>query len=389
MSLLNLVAFVAFATSLFTRSTDPIVPQIADAFTVAPETAALLASAFALPYAFVQPVLGALADMFSKTRLMTACLLILVAASTVAVFAPNFETMIVSRMISGIAAGGVFPIALAIAGDRVAVDQRQIAISRLLGAAMMGSLLGASGAGVLADLFGWRSVFVATALIGFVILIAAVRGFRNVEDHAPGKFDLSTLGPNYRAIFGNPLSGYCFGLVFLESLCIFGIFPHMANLLQQGGETLATTAGVVLAGFGFGALLYTFAVSRLLNWFDARTMMVIGGTTMALCLAVISLRLAWQYELANFILLGFGMYFLHGFIQVVATELAPSARGSAMALHSAFFFFGQAAGPYLYGRGFTILGVAPTLLIAAAVMLIVGIVAAFKLRQPSRGVPAL
>jgi predicted MFS family arabinose efflux permease len=380
MSVLNIIAFVAFATSLFTRTVDPIVPQLATAFEVAPATAALLASAFALPYAAAQPVLGALADMFSKTKLMTVCLLVLVIASTAAVFATSFEMMTALRIVSGIASGGVFPIALAIAGDRVAVEHRQVAISRLLAAAMVGNLMGASGAGILADLFGWRAVFIATAAIGCAALVAAVYGFRNVSDAAPGRFDLRGTAENYRIIFRNPLAIWCFAAVFVEALLVFGLFPHVGNLLRDSGETRASIAGFVLAGFGIGAVLYTIMVSRLLEWFSSRRLMQIGGCTMAFCLALVALRLPWPYEFAGFFLLGFGMYWLHGVLQVVGTELAPTARGSAMALHSAAFFFGQAMGPLFYGQGFMLVGVTATMLLAAAMMMLNGFVAAAKLR---------
>ena len=70
------MAFVVFATTLFMRSVDPVIPQIAGGLDVTPATAALLSTAFTLPYALVQPVLGALADMFSKTRLICGCMLV-------------------------------------------------------------------------------------------------------------------------------------------------------------------------------------------------------------------------------------------------------------------------------------------------------------------------
>src|SRR5665647_2510529 len=73
---LNLIAFVIFATSLFMRSVDPVIPQIAQGLNVTPATAALLSTGFTLPYALIQPVLGALADMFSKARLIAICMLI-------------------------------------------------------------------------------------------------------------------------------------------------------------------------------------------------------------------------------------------------------------------------------------------------------------------------
>jgi len=381
MNVLNIVAFVAFATSTFTRSTDPIIPQIATAFSVDPGTVALLATAFALPYAAIQPVLGALADMFNKTRLMTGCLLVLVLASVVAAFAPNIELLFAMRVVSGIASGGVFPIALAVVGDNVPLAQRQVALGRLLGAAMIGNLLGASGAGAVADLFGWRGVFVATALVGFVVLVVAVIGLRRLPDRAPGRFDLSTLGPNYRAIFGNPEAKWCFGVVFVEAMLVFGLFPHVANLLAAAGEERASIAGLVIAGFGLGALGYTLVVSRVLLLVSPRRLTIAGGMLMCLCFMALALRLSWPYEFVSFLLLGFGMYFMHGFIQVASTELAPAARGSALALHSMAFYFGQAVGPVVYGHGFTDIGVGATLIAGGIGLAVTGVVTAMTLRR--------
>ena len=47
-----------FATTLFVRAVDPVIPRIADHFAMDLHTVALLATAFALPYAIMQPVLG-------------------------------------------------------------------------------------------------------------------------------------------------------------------------------------------------------------------------------------------------------------------------------------------------------------------------------------------
>ncbi|HWM82796.1 MAG TPA: MFS transporter [Pseudolabrys sp.] len=381
MNLLNLVAFVAFATTLATRATDPVMLQIASTFDVTPATAALLASAFALPYAAVQPVLGPLADMVSKTRLMTVCLSLLVLSSAAAMLAVNFPMLMAMRALAGIAAGGIFPIALALVGDRFPVETRQVAIGRLLAAAMMGNLLGASGAGVLGDLFGWRSVFAVNAGIGLLVFVMALSGFRRIADAAPGRFDLSSVVPNYRAIFRKPQAKYCFGIVFVEAMLVFGLFPHVANLLAGDGEGRAAIAGIVIAGFGIGAILYTVTVSTLLRYVAGHRLMLAGGLMMGLSFLVTALRLPWPYEFANFLLLGFGMYFLHGYIQVVVTELVPAARGSALAVHSAAFFFGQAVGPLIYGWGFAAAGVGPTLLTVAAILASAGFVASVTLRR--------
>ena len=378
---LNLMAFVVFATSLFMRSVDPVIPQIASGLNVAPTTAALLSTGFTLPYALIQPVLGALADMFSKTRLISICMLILGLTTIACGFATNFETLMTLRVLAGITAGGVFPIALAVAGDRVPVAQRQVAIGKLLFAAMSGNLLGASGAGVIGDLIGWRGVFFATGAIDLIALMLAIPGFRGMNE-TPGRFDLSSFIPNYRAVFSNPLAKYCFGAVFLEAIFLFGVFPYMAVLLSSEGVTRASIAGVVIAGFGVGGLIYTIMVSRLLNTFGERRLMAAGGMLMAFGLVVIALRMPWPVEFANFVLLGFSFYFLHGCLQVYVTELAPGARASATAGHSFFFFIGQALGPVVYGLGLSSgIGIIPVLLLGAVVLTATGWICALRLHR--------
>ena len=104
---------------------------------------------------------------------------------------------------------------------------------------------------------------------------------------------------------------------------------------------------------------------------------------MACCLVVISLRVPWPVEFVNFMVLGFGFYTMHACIQVFVTELAPAARGSAMAGHSAFFFLGQAIGPVIYGIGLQSIGITPVLLTGAVVLAITGWICALRLRHPA------
>ena len=379
---LNLLAFVVFASSLFMRSTDPVIPQIAGGLSVDTATAALLATAFTLPYALIQPVLGALADMTNKARLMLLCMVVLTVASIASALAVNFEMLMAARVVAGLAAGGVVPIAFAIVGDLVPVAKRQVAMGRLLFAIMTGNLLGATLSGVVGDLAGWRAVFLSVGAFGGIALAVAIPAFRSITA-APKTFDLSTVGPSYRTIFGNPLAKICFTAVFLEALFMYGMFPYIATLLHQSGETRASIAGVVIAGFGIGGAVYGLAISRILPLTGETLLMRAGGIIMGLCLFVVALRLPWPVEFVNFVMLGLGFYFLHAVIQIYASELAPTARGTALALHSFFFFLGHAAGPIVYGIGLATVGIAPVLYVGAGVLAAVGLICARWLRRPN------
>ena len=159
-------------------------------------------------------------------------------------------------------------------------------------------------------------------------------------------------------------------------------------LLSAAGETRASIAGLVIAGFGIGGLCYAGAVSLLIARLGERRMMAFGGAFVAAALAFISLDLAWPYQFAAFLVLGFSFFTLHGCIQIYATELAPTARASAMSLHSASFFFGQAIGPLYYGLGLAKGQGTASILFGGLAVLAVGIACARWLPQRGRDAPA-
>jgi MFS transporter, DHA1 family, inner membrane transport protein len=127
---------VVFAQTLFTRAVEPVIPMIAADLAIDVNTAALLSSAFTFPYALVQPVLGVTGDFFGKTRVMNLCLLVVAVSALICAVATSFSLLVAMRIAAGLVAGGVFPVAMALIGDLVPVDQRQVAIGRLLGVAL-------------------------------------------------------------------------------------------------------------------------------------------------------------------------------------------------------------------------------------------------------------
>jgi predicted MFS family arabinose efflux permease len=380
---LGIVRLAIFATSLFFRAVDPVIPQVANDFSIDVASAAMLSTAFALPYALVQPVLGAMADMLGKTRLITVCLLILLIAALVGALATSFSMLMASRIVSGIVAGGVFPISFAMVGDLVPVHQRQVAIGRILAAAMLGNVLGSPGAGFIADFIGWRGIFAVAGGLSAIALVAAIVGFRGATSAEPVRFSVTALPTHYRAIFSNPMAKICFGAVFLEGLFLFGLFPYVAPLLHEAGETSAAIAGGIIAGFGAGGLIYSVLVSILLARFGERWLMISGGLSMGIALMLFAIQAPWPFKLAIFVLLGFSFYMLHGVIQIYATELAPSARGSSMALHSTFYFSGQAIGPIVYRFGLAHAGLTTTLIVSGTVIIAIGLTCAHFLRRPA------
>src|SRR5690242_7131531 len=94
-ALITRVSLIGFATTLSARALDPLIPSIAADLSIDAASVALMSTAFALPFAFVQPVLGSLADMVGKIRLMVACLMVISIVSFVSALANSFAVLTV------------------------------------------------------------------------------------------------------------------------------------------------------------------------------------------------------------------------------------------------------------------------------------------------------
>lgn len=344
----------AFASGFALRIIDPLILPIAHHFAVAPSAAALLSTAFALPYALAQPFLGPLGDRFGKARCIQVCVAAMALALLLGSVAPSFELLIASRIAAGVFAGGLIPLVLAGFGDAYALHERQVAIGRLLLAIITGQMLGSSVAGFVNDAFGWRSSLGVAALAGAVAALLAWATMPAAALARPATGGARTsVAALYGRVFDNPKAVWLYAAVVLEASFVFGAFPFVGQfLIEHAGSSVAqapTQAGMVLAAFGIGGLAYALTVRRLIGWLGVQRMCVVGSITAAAAYAALTVVHVWWLAGLAMMLAGAAYYMLHNLLQTEATEIAPTARGSAVALFACGFFAGQGLGPLLFG----------------------------------------
>lgn len=385
MPILTILALTTFVGALCVRLVDPVVPEIARDLGVSAATAALLATAFAFPYAIGQPVLGPLGDAIGKVRVIKTALAVLAVMLALSALAPTYEILFATRLIGGLAAGGIIPLAFAIVGDRFPFEQRQVALTRVLMAAMLGQLASVIGSGMIASVFGWRAVMAAAAVVTLLILAVSMRHLKPRADAVRHAFTLTRVRSGYAAVFANPRAAACFVTVFIEGVAVFGLFPYIAVLLEQRAAGGIREAGFVIAGMGLGGLAFTLAVKPLLARIGGMMrLMRAGGVISAIGLLGAGLATGWVAQALAFVVMGFGFYALHNSIQTQATELAPDNRGAAVALHAFFFFLGQAAGPVVYRLGIATIGPELSTAIAAGLIACLGFWLAGRIERANR-----
>lgn len=346
--LILILGLAGFASAFSLRATDPMLTVIAADLGVGVAEAALLSSAYTLPYAAMQLVLGPVGDAIGKTRLIRLSLVILTIGVALSAIGPGYTGVMAARILAGAFAGGIIPASMALIGDRVDYTERQFAISRFLLAVILGQMSGSAVAGALAEVAGWRAVFgLAAATTGIIALIALVGLRREREARQP--LSLADARRRYASVLANPTSVWVFATVAAEGLLIFGVFPFVAPMLAEHGATGAFEAGVTIAAFAIGGVLYSMVVRRLLGRLGQWGMMRVGGLLGGAAYLAMAVPVPWPVVSALFLVAGFGFYMLHNTMQTQATELSATARGSALALFASSFFLGQGLGPILYG----------------------------------------
>ena len=232
--------------------------------------------------------------------------------------------------------------------------------------------------------FNWKPFF-SIGAFGLVVAVIAFFVLRGLHAAKTRPFNLAAAAAGFRGVLADPRAKICFGSVFFEGIFIHGLFPYVALLLLASGQTRSSYAGIVIAAFGLGGILYSLVLPFLVIRVTERQLMLSGATAACVAFVLIALDMPWYFQAAVFVLFGVGFYMLHTCIQLHVTDLTQTARGAALSLHSSSFYFGQAIGPVYYGFAFSHAGTNVPPLLGAAVILVIGLVCARFLRHPKRG----
>ena len=369
------LALAGFASAASWRIADPITGLLAGDFQRAAAEIAIFTSAFAIGYAASQPLFGPLADSYGKARIITGLAAALAGSLLLSMFASSYSAMMACRLFSGFCAGSIIPVSMALIGDRVPMAGRQVALSRFIMVVSVGQVAGAAATGLIADRFGWPSVFALGAVIaaGAAVAMAAL-----VQDEpaAADRPDIRNIRANYREVFARPLTKPLAVLFAVEGMLVHAIFPYVAPLLSARGSGIqATEPGLVIGAFALGISAYTLLVSQFLKWLGPARMMQAGGVLMAASLLIFMLPKPWQFDLITMFVYGAAFYLLHNSLQTLSTEAAPGMRATASSVFAAAYFGGQALGPLIIAALFGSAGIGWVCVFAAAGLLAAGLIA--------------
>jgi predicted MFS family arabinose efflux permease len=119
-------------------------------------------------------------------------------------------------------------------------------------------------------------------------------------------------------------------------------------------------------------VLYAISATRFVTGLGERGLALGGGLVLAAgYLSLAFAPVAWA-SLPGILLIGVGFYMLHNTLQVNATQMAPTARGSAVSLFALSLFTGQSVGVWLAGMVVDAHGTEPVFVAVALGLVVLG-----------------
>ena len=150
----------------------PSLPSIARSLGVPYGTAQLTLSIYLFAFAFAQLAVGPLSDGLGRRPVLLASLVVFTIGSLCCALSPTIETLVASRLVQACGACGGVVLGRAIVRDSRTGAEAPRMMGYMASAMALAPALSPLLGGQLLSFFGWRSTFVFTAAIGFMVLIA-------------------------------------------------------------------------------------------------------------------------------------------------------------------------------------------------------------------------
>ncbi|SAL77018.1 membrane transport protein [Caballeronia peredens] len=148
-------------------------------------------SSFLLTQTALTVVFGKLADLYGRKPAMLAGIAIFLVGSVLAGFAWSMPAMIVFRLIQGVGAGAILPVALTVVGDLYPARERGKVQGYLASVWAVSAVLGPMVGGLLIRQFSWAWIFWINVPIGILAAFLFVLFLHEEKRHDRPAIDLA------------------------------------------------------------------------------------------------------------------------------------------------------------------------------------------------------
>lgn len=385
------LALLALTISAFAIGTTEfvivgLVPTIAEQLAISLPSAGMLVSIYALGVAIGAPVLTALTGKLPRKQLLLALMVLFTVGNLLAWQAPGYATLVVARLLTGLAHGVFFSIGSTIATSLVPKEKAASAIAIMFGGLTVALVTGVPLGTFIGQHFGWRETFLAVSLLGVIALIAsAILIPGNIPGRAPASL------ADQLKVLTHPRLLMIYAITALGYGGVFTAFTFLAPMMQNLAGFTPNAVSWILLGYGVAVAVGNIWGGKLADKHGAVPALKFIFAALAALLVVFQFTASIQYAaLATVLVMGvfaFGnVPGLQVYVVQKAEEYTPAAVDVASGLNIAAFNVGIAIGSVVGGQTVEHYGLAQTpwigALIVVGALLLTGL--SGRLDKPTR-----
>jgi predicted MFS family arabinose efflux permease len=381
-----IVWIIGFFAFLNVYSMQAVLPMVMQDFHASPLQAGATVGATVLAIALVSPFMGMLSDALGRKRILCTALFALTLPTALIALAQNLHTIILLRFLQGLAVPGIVVVLIAYLSEECKSGQVARMTSTYVGGTVMGGFCGRFLTGHTSDLLGWRTAYVALAVLNFLgalLVLWQLPASRHFVANRNARGALRILGKHLsnRRFLAICALGFCvlFSLV--------GSFTYVNLYLAQPPFSL-TAAGLANV---FGVYLLGVVVTPMAGRFIVRYGFLRSVLT-SLALSASGLLLTLLPSLVA-VIAGLAVCSSAVFICQSATishiaDNVTEGRSLATGIYYFSYYAGGAAGSWVAGLAYEGWAWPGSVLSIILFQMLAAVIAVTRLRPPSRSAAA-
>lgn len=254
--------FAAFALGTAEFVIAGVLPEVALGLDVSIPVAGMLVTGYAVGIAAGGPLLALAAGAMNRKTLIVWLCGVFTAGQVLCALAPNFELLLVARILVAVVHGTYFGIAAIVAVNLVPPEKRGFAVALLLAGLTVSNILGVPGGTAIGNAWGWRATFWSIAALGLIATIAAA--FVLPKGGGRGSTG-GRLLTEFKALGRQQVLLSLF-IAFLVMIGQYSLFTYIAPLLREVTGLAQDAVPWMLLLFGLGATVGVMIGGRLADW---------------------------------------------------------------------------------------------------------------------------
>lgn len=294
--------------------------------------------------------MGALSVRFRHKSLLLIGILFLSISGLGCTLASNFDFMLLSYSLTGLALAVITPMTITLIGELFPLEKRASAVGWLVAGGALAYVIGAPVINFIAGLGGWRLAFLGFVLpISLASLFLAFAGLPSKSLSNQPEASKTPYLEGFKEVLSNRSAVACLVGNVLRMVAFMAILIYGVSFFRQQFLLSTNSASIVVLGAALYYTLGSLTSGRLVNRFGSKPLTVLT----ALSAGVFTISFTCVPNLWLSLALNFLGAWFSGMVASVSSSLTleqvPKFRGTMMSINSAAQNLGSALGAGLGG----------------------------------------